>query len=100
MGFLVLTLYSQQSPLPVAAVALISLEVGLPETAGLAVARGMTATQDQAILRQHHRRKEIVAVGQLQQVCAAVAVVVALMLRVLLAPIPAAVTAATELHLQ
>ena len=66
----------------------------LPETAGLVVARDMTAPQDLEILPQHHHRKAIMAVGQLQQVCAAVVVVVALMLRVLLAPIPAAATAA------
>jgi hypothetical protein len=60
----------------------------------------MTATQGQAILHQHHLRREIMAVGQLQPVCAAAVVVVALMPQVLLAPIPEAATAATELRLQ
>ena len=91
---MVLTLYSQQSHRPVVAVALIKVAAGLPETAGLVVARDMTAQQEQAILLQHHRRKEIMVVGQFKLYCAVAVVVVALMLRVLLAPIPAAATAA------
>jgi len=97
---MVLTLYSQQSHRPAAAVALIKVEVAPPETAGLAVGRDMTVPQEQEILHQHHRRKAIMAVGQLQPVCAAAVVVVALMPQVLLAQILAAATAAMGLHLQ
>jgi hypothetical protein len=92
---MVLTLHSPQLHRPAAAVALIKVvAAALPETAGLVVARDMTAQQEQAILHQHHRRKAIMAVGQLQPVCAVVAAVVALMPQVLLAQILAAATAA------